>query len=128
MNKKNQSIRELIRNFVLLIIAIQLFSACASLPKYQAIEKDNLDNKSVSGHYDIKSKVLYSVRHDSSNVYLVLSTSDFGSQFKIINQGLTVYIDETGKKKKGKYWTYPVSNPLNKREGFSNNNTSSDLK
>lgn len=127
MNKKNQSIRKLIRNYALLTISIQLFSACASLPKYQAIKKDNLDNSSLSGHFDIESKVLYSVQHDSSNVYLTLSTSDFGSQFRILIQGLTVYIDEMGKKMKGKYWTYPLSNPLNKREGFSNNNTSSDF-
>jgi hypothetical protein len=127
MNKKIQSISKLIRNYALLTISIQLFSACASLPKYQAIEKDNFDNSILSGHYDTGSKVLYSVRHDSSNVYLALSTSDFGSQFKILNQGLTVYIDETGKKKNGKYWSYPVSNALNKRDVFSRSNTSSNF-
>jgi hypothetical protein len=101
------------------LAGLLLFSACASLPQYAALQKTNDKMFEFSGHYDAESNIRYTVEHDSANVYLALKTSNFNTQVKILSRGLTVYIDETGKKKKEKYWTYPLIEPRNANENFN---------
>jgi len=90
-------------NHFIFLLSIVLLQGCASLPKITAITKGDTEISGSSGQYDSESKIKYNVEHDSANVYLHLSTADFISQVKILNFGLTVYIDKTGKKKKEKF-------------------------
>ena len=106
-------------NYFILFLSIVLLQGCASLPKITAITKGDAEISGYSGQYDSESKLRYSVEHDSANVYLYISAADFSSQVKILNFGLTVYIDETGKKKKEKYLTFPLPHAYNKKEFLS---------
>jgi hypothetical protein len=101
------------------LTGLLLFSACASLPQYAALQKTSDEMHEFSGHYDAESNIRYTVEHDSANMYLALKTTNFNTQVKILTRGLTVYIDETGKKKKEKYWTYPYIEPRNANENFN---------
>ncbi len=111
MIKENKEAnRQTIRNYILVyLIALLFLSACSTLPKYQAIRKNSIDDPDYVGFYNSDSKVRYNVQFDSLNVYLSLSTWDLGSQRNILMAGLKVYLDETGRKKTGKYWLYQLA-------------------
>lgn len=111
-------------NYFILFLSTALLQGCASLPKITPVTKGDGEISGYSGQYDSESKLRYSVEHDSANVYLYISTADFSSQVKILNFGLTVYIDKTGKKKKEKYITFPLPHAYNKKEFLSAGNFS----
>ncbi|MGE0021450.1 MAG: hypothetical protein AB7S72_17375 [Draconibacterium sp.] len=111
-----------IKIYSFLALSIALLQGCASLPKITAVTKGEAETTGYSGQYDSESKLRYSVEYDSANVYLYISTADFSSQVKILNFGLTIYIDETGKKKKEKYITFPLPHAYNKKEFLSAGN------
>lgn len=48
-------------------------------------------------HYNEDAMLGYSITNDSVNLYLRIETGDLGTQLKILEQGLTVWIDKTGK-------------------------------
>ncbi len=48
-------------------------------------------------HYDEDAMLGYSITNDSVNIYLRIETGDLGTQLKILEQGLTVWVDKTGK-------------------------------
>ncbi len=75
--------------------------------------------------------VLYKVSQDDSYVYLNISTIDKNTAMSIIRNGLTVYYDIKGKKKKDVYVKYPYSSgPKKFQQGSRGNNdaNASDLK
>ena len=117
MIKENKEAnRQAIRNYTLvylirssILIAALFLSSCSSLPKYHAVRKNSINDSNFIGFYNSDSKVRYNVQFDSSNVYLSLSTWDLGSQRNILMAGLKVYLDETGRKKTGKYWLYQLA-------------------
>jgi len=115
------------KNYFIMFFSILLLPGCASLPKYTAPAKSETGISEFSGQYNPESKVRYNIEHDSVYVYMHLSTSDFSSQVKILNFGLTVYIDETGRKKNGKYITFPLAQPHNKREMFNNGSSANNF-
>jgi hypothetical protein len=115
---ENSSIHFSAKNLILLS-GLLFFTACAGLPQYAALQRTNTEFSEFSGHYDAESNVRYIVEHDSANVYLSLKTTNFNSQVKILSRGLTVYIDESGKKKKEKYWTYPFIESRSADENFN---------
>jgi hypothetical protein len=115
---ENSSIHFSAKNLILLS-GLLFFSACAGLPQYAAHQKTNTEISEFSGHYDAESNIRYTIEHDSENIYLALMTTNFNSQVKILSRGLTVYIDESGKKKKGKYWTYPFIESRSADENFN---------
>jgi len=115
IQSKNSSIHFSAKNLILLS-GLLFFTACAGLPQYAALQRTNTE---FSGHYDAESNVRYIVEHDSANVYLALMTTNFNSQVKILTRGLTVYLDESGKKKKEKYWIYPFIESRNANENFN---------
>ncbi len=114
-------------NYFIFFLSIALLQGCASLPKITAVKKGDAEISGFSGYYNSESKLRYSIEHDSANIYLYLSTSDFSSQVKILNFGLTVYIDETGKKKKEKYFTFPLARTYNKNEIFNNGSSANNF-
>lgn len=118
IQSKKSSIHFSAKNIVLLT-GLLFFSACAGLPQYAALQKTNTEFSEFSGHFDAESNIRYTIEHDSANVYLALMTINFNSQVKILTRGLTVYINESGKKKKEKYWTYPFFESRNANENFN---------
>lgn len=119
MKKINIPVIYLSGKNLLALTGLLLFSACAGLPQYAALQKTSDEMYEFSGHYNAESHIRYTVEHDSANVYLALKTTNFNTQVKILSRGLTVYIDETGKKKKEKYWTYPFIESRNANENFN---------
>jgi len=61
--------------------------------------------------YDKKSKILYNVGNDDSNILLCFKITEPGVRNKIMMRGLTVWIDSTGKQKK----VLGIKYPLNRR-------------
>lgn len=114
-------------NYLVFFLMIALVPGCTSLPKITAVSKGNNNISTYSGQYDSESKIKYNIEHDSANVYLQLSTADFISQVKILNFGLTVYIDKTGRKKKEKYITFPLAQTHNKKEMFNTGSSANNF-
>ncbi len=61
-----------------------------------------------SSFFDRESKVLYTVEHDSKYLYLNLSSTDIAIQRQILRGGLTIWIDQSGRKKKYFGFRYPL--------------------
>lgn len=67
--------------------------------------------------------VLYKVSQDETYVYLNISTTDKETTMAILRNGLTIYYDIKGKKKKDVYVKYSYSNePSQSRQGSRENN------
>lgn len=67
--------------------------------------------------------VLYKVSQDGNYVHLNMSTTDKTTTMSIIKNGLTIYYDIKGKKKKDVFVKYPFSNePKQSRQGSPENN------
>lgn len=70
--------------------------------------------------YDNRSKLFYDVTHDQRYLYVALQTKDPLVERKIMAFGLTMWLDTTAKKKKGRGIRYPVPKkerlPLPERE------------
>jgi uncharacterized membrane protein YgcG len=72
--------------------------------------------------------VLYKVSQDGSYVSLNISTIDKNTAMSIIRNGLTIYYDIKGKKKKDVYVKYPYSNePRQSRQGSQENNDANPI-
>lgn len=72
--------------------------------------------------------VLYKVSQDGSYVFLNISTTDKKTAMSIIRNGLTIYYDIKGKKKKDVYVKYPYSNePRQSRQGSQENNDANPI-
>jgi len=79
-----------------------------------------------------KNNVLFKVSSDDNYIYLNVSTTDKRTSMSIIRNGLTIYFDVKGKRKKNVYIKYPYksesrqlrqnANKLNKNEGSSSKN------
>jgi len=61
--------------------------------------------------YDEKAKIGYAVSNDRDNLYITMQTGDQQTVMKILRNGLTVWIDTSGKKDMHTSITYPVENP-----------------
>ena len=59
--------------------------------------------------YDKKSKILYNIGNDGSNILLCFKITEPGVKNKIMMRGLTVWIDSTGKQKKALGIQYPMA-------------------
>ena len=72
--------------------------------------------------------VLYKVSQDGSYVFLNISSTDKETAMSIIRNGLTIYYDIKGKKKKDVYVKYPYSNePRQSRQGSQENNDANPI-
>ena len=59
-------------------------------------------------NYDSRSKLYYGVTHDPQYLYVAMQTKDPVVQRKIMAFGLTLWLDTSAKKKKGKGIRYPI--------------------
>jgi len=57
----------------------------------------------------VENNVLYKVFSDNNYIYLNISTTDKNTSMSIIRNGLTIYFDIKGKKKKDVYIKYPYN-------------------
>jgi hypothetical protein len=57
---------------------------------------------------DPGSKVKYAIDNDTQDLYMALVVPNFGTQLKMMRDGMEVYIDLKGKKKQGKGIEFPV--------------------
>ena len=105
-------------------LTILLFTACSSSKsttgvtsessgKWQneAVVADGKNNEwSGSGlEYDKNTKLAYAVTNDATNIYVLLTTTDQMTQAKILNAGLSLYVDPSGKNKEITSINYPLS-------------------
>lgn len=93
-----------------LAMTIAAIGGCASTPVYTSKETSNIE-ESPSPFVDQDSKILYWAQHDSKNLYLTLATSDPTSQRQILMQGISVWLDQSGRKKEYLGFTYPAKDP-----------------
>lgn len=97
---------------ILLTLLSSLYSFASNTTNFPA------DTTQVSNE-----NVLYKVSQDETYVYLNISTTDKETAMAIIRNGLTIYYDINGKKKKDVYVKYPYSNePSQSRQGSRENN------
>ncbi len=88
-----------------------LFSltACMKLPIYHAQNKTDQSqlDKAMQG-YDKDNEISWAVHQDLDYFELHLRTEDKTSMLKILNSGMTIYLDPTGKKKKNISVQFPL--------------------
>ena len=97
---------------IALLIAASL-SACNSL---DVVNSKPLENNLSYARYDSESKVRYNVYNNNTHLQIILSTNDKSSLANILKGGLTIYMNDEGKKKKTTYVTYPIDSQDERRE------------
>ena len=108
-----------ITHFSTFLIVI-LLSACGNKPIYTS--KWNSDQIVIDGafsdwksemEYDSKSKFLYNVANDRSNLYICLKVTEPNVKNKIMMWGFTMWVDTTGKQKTILGIKYPMGRNRN---------------
>jgi len=95
-------------NKIIVVVFIAFLAvSCAKLPIYQATKINNKNDIFELKYYDEDSKLLYDIFDDEQNIYVNIKTTDFYSQVKILEMGLTLWINQDVKKKKNKGITFP---------------------
>ncbi len=93
------------------------------MPEYISQQKSEAAEMP-SPFFDRESKVLYTVEHDSKYLYLNLSSTDIAIQRQILRGGLTIWIDQSGRKKEYLGFRYPLhdksTRPGNANKGGRN--------
>ena len=76
----------------------------------QALTVDGKENDwpAVLPYFDKDAGISYSITHNDSMAYICLKPKDDIAQVKIIKAGLTIYIDQSGKKKKACSILFPI--------------------
>lgn len=116
----------IVKGTILTVIATLLLTSCGSMHHagktaeqmpgtWQVqpivIDGDCKDWPSPYPNYDAKSMVAYATSNDEQNLYITMETGDEMTQLKILKQGMSVYIDTTGKKEPGPFTiNYPLPN------------------
>ena len=102
------------KSLIFSAILLGAVAGCARLPVYQAEYVSNPQNIGDPQHYDKKGKIKYDVYNDDKNVYVSIKTLDYYAQVKILKFGLTLWLDEKGKKKKEKGIVFPMESGFQK--------------
>lgn len=79
-------------------------------------------------YFDSEAKIQYTFSNDRDNLYLCIKSADEQAQKKIINGGLQVWVDTTGKNKKQVGILFPVGNDEKKESREERKNTIPSLK
>lgn len=105
--------------FIATVVTSTLLSSCAVLKHknkpltghwpQQPVVIDGLAGEwpAVTG-YDDKAMLGYSCSNDSANLYIRIETGDAATQLKILKNGLTVWLDRTGKEQQITAINYPI--------------------
>jgi hypothetical protein len=81
------------------------------------IDGSNKDWPSPYPEYDGKAALGYCVSNDENNLYVTVETGDLATQLKILRNGLTVWIDKSGKKEESTAINFPLPADYEKRGG-----------
>ena len=95
------------KRIVLANLITLLLTSCAHLPVYDAKHTSPEEQVDHLRFYDSESHMQFDLYQDSTHLYLKLITGDFASQIKILKLGLTIYLDDSDKKKENKSITFP---------------------
>jgi hypothetical protein len=100
-----KSIKIILSNLLLSTI---FFSCSSQLPAYEVslFEKGEIEYD----HYDEDGNLFYEISKDKDNLLIDIRANDLPTQIKILNNGVKICIDETGKKKCDNYIQFPVKN------------------
>ncbi len=79
------------------------------------IDGSNKDWPSPYPEYDSKASLGYCVSNDRENLYITVETGDLATQLKILKNGLTVWIDKTGKKEEATAINFPLPEEYSKK-------------
>jgi hypothetical protein len=79
------------------------------MPVHQSKEIATNTTYESLNYYD--GKIRYDVFNDSANIHIYVATTDFASQYKILKLGLTLWVDEKGKKHSDKGIIFPQKQP-----------------
>ena len=95
---------------IIIAMSLLIFIGCTNIPLQESVSKssDEIENKDHLGILDIKSRLLYLVENDSENIYLSIKTDYRPTQMRIMRNGVKIYIDKDGKKKKDTFLHYPT--------------------
>ena len=85
------------------------------------IDGSNKDWPSPYPEYDGKAALGYCVSNDENNLYVTVETGDLATQMKILRNGLTVWIDKTGKKEETTAINFPLPADYEQRSGTAGN-------
>jgi hypothetical protein len=92
-----------------LFTAIIVTSCSSSKSMVNSLSKSKMKSN-IYKYYEDDDKMSYQVFNDKDNLYVNLRTSDRMAVIKIIESGLSIYFDETGKKSKDVVVEYPLHN------------------
>ena len=111
-------------NLLFFIVAIGLMlTSCSGIiytSSWQGtdIRKINPEEKKEPFRFhDEKSNIQYNISNDSANLYVLLKTQDFNEQFRIITNGLKLWIDTVRRKKNHFGIIYPLPIEYQEDEG-----------
>ncbi|MDX8338727.1 hypothetical protein SLH46_06015 [Draconibacterium sp. IB214405] len=86
------------------VFAVALLSSCAKLPVYQSKSVAGPlpvnSSSEIANEYNPKKHIDYGVSTDNENLYLQLCFHDQKHMAKMLEGGLNIYLDKSGKKKK----------------------------
>lgn len=106
------------KNLIIVLLTLSSLSSFASNKNSFPSDTTQVSNENV----------LYKVSQDGSYVFLNISTTDKKTAMSIIRNGLTIYYDIKGKKKKDVYVKYPYSNEQSQsRQGSQENNDANPI-
>ena len=97
-------------NTIFLAMSLLIFIGCTNIPLQESVSRssDKIENKDHLGILDSKSRLLYLVENDSEYIYLSIKTDYRPTQMRIMRNGVKIYIDKDGKKKKETFLHYPT--------------------
>ncbi len=82
------------------------------------IDGNSTDWKTPYPYYDEDAMLGYSISNDSENLYITVETGDAATQMKILEGGLTVWVDKTGKQDEVTAINFPIpANYKNSQRG-----------
>lgn len=92
------------------VTSILIFIGCTNIPIQESVSRSNneIENKDQFGILDSKSRLLYLVENDAENIYLSIKSDYRPTQMRIIRNGIKVFIDSDGKKRKETFLHYPM--------------------
>jgi hypothetical protein len=88
-----------------------VIDGCSSLEPVTSVPEDQLGSKKQMW-VDYDSHIQYMVSNNANNLHLKLITTDRETVGKILRNGLYVYFDLMGKKKKDIFLQYPLENSM----------------
>lgn len=89
-------------------LLLLILTGCSTSQLTTSIPEEELKQSQFS-QYDPDSNIQYMVSNDQDNLHIKFKTADPSSIMKIMRQGMHLYFDTKGKKKKNVYLEYPLT-------------------